>query len=335
MRRREFIVTLGSAALARPLAARAQAAQDQAPQDRAIATVGFLSNRSVSESRDVVAAFRAGLADLGFTEPRNLAIEYRLAEDQLDRLPMLAADLVQREVAVIAATGGIAAAQAARSATARIPIVFTNGTDPIKFDLVADLARPGGNVTGVSLFAAAPGGKRLALLRELVPGGGAFAVLADPTNADAAAKAKDLQAAADAAGQRIETFHVRTAQEFDAAFAGLAQGGAEALLVSNEVLFTSHREQVVALAARYRVPAIYAYQEFAEAGGLMSYGPSRIEGYRQSGRYVARILKGEQPGDLPVVQPTKFDLVINRQAAATLGLPLPAALVERADAVIG
>jgi putative ABC transport system substrate-binding protein len=326
MRRREFIITLGGAALLRPFTAFAQGA---------IPTVGFLSNRAAAESRDVIAAFCGGLAQAGFTDPGTVGIDYRLAEDRLERLPQLAAELVRREVAVIAATGGIAAAQAAKAATARIPIVFTNGSDPIKFGLVTDLVRPGGNVTGVSLFAAAPSAKRLALLRELVPGGGAFAVLADPTNADAAAKAKALQAAADAIGQRIETVHVRAASEFDAAIAGLAARSTAALMVSNEVLFTSHRDEVVALAARYRLPTIYAYQEFAEAGGLMSYGPSRNEGYRQSGVYVGRILKGEKPGDLPVLQPSKFDLVVNRRTAAALELAVPAALIERADMVIG
>jgi putative ABC transport system substrate-binding protein len=296
--------------------------------------VGFLSNRSTAESANVVAAFRQGLDEAGYAEGRNVTVDYRLAEDRLERLPALAADLVRRPVAVIAATGGIAAALAAKAATATIPIVFTNGTDPIKFGLVADLDRPGGNVTGVSLFAAAPGAQRLELLRALVPGNALFAVLADPTNADAAAKARDLQTAADALGQRIEIVDVRSERELDTAFAGLAGRGVRALLVSNEVLFTSRRDQVVALAARHAVPAIYAYQEFAAAGGLMSYGPSRNEGYRQSGVYVARILKGEKPGDMPVLQPTRFELVVNRKTAKMLGLTVPPMLLARADEVI-
>jgi putative tryptophan/tyrosine transport system substrate-binding protein len=325
MRRRD-VITLVGGATAWPLVARAQPA--------GLPVIGFLSNRSAGESASVVAAFRQGLDDAGYAEGRNVMVEYRLAEDQLDRLPALAADLVRRRVAVIAATGGIAAALAAKAATASIPIVFTNGTDPIKFGLVANLDRPGGNVTGVSLFAAAPGAKRLDLLRKLVPGTGPFAVLADPTNANADAKARDLQAAADALGQRIEMVHVRAEREFDAAFAGIAKLGVQALLVSNEVLFTSPRDRVVALAARHAIPAIYAYQEFAAAGGLMSYGPSRNGGYRQCGVYVARILKGEKPADLPVLQPTTFELVINLATAKSLGLTVPPSLRAIADEVI-
>ncbi|HEY4406432.1 MAG TPA: ABC transporter substrate-binding protein [Xanthobacteraceae bacterium] len=325
MKRRAFIAFLGGAT-AWPLAARAQGP--------ALPVVGFLSNRTAAESENVVAAFRQGLGDSGYAEGHNVTIDYRLAEDQLDRLPGLAADLVRRPVSVIAATGGIAAAQAAKAATKTIPIVFANGTDPIKFGLVDNLERPGQNITGVSLFAAAPGSKRLELLRELVPGNAPFAVLADPSNADAATKASDLQAAADALGQPIEIVPVRSVQEFDAAFAGLVRRGVRALLVSNEVLFTSHRDQVTALAAHHAIPAIYAYQELAAAGGLMSYGPSRSDGYRQCGIYVARILKGEKPGDLPVRQPGKFELVINRKAAKAMGIEIPPALLGRADDVI-
>ena len=325
MNRRDFIVFLGGAALTWPMELNAQPATP---------IVGFLSNRSTAESGNVVAAFREGLNEAGFVEGHNITIDYRLAEDQLDRLPALAADLVRRQVAVIAASGGIAAALAAKAATATIPIVFTNGTDPIKFGLVGNLDRPGGNVTGVSLFAAAPGAKRLELLRELVPGPALFAVLADPTNADADAKAKEMQAAASALGQGIEIVHVRSEQEFGSVFAGLAQRGVRALLVSNEVLFTSRRDQVVALAAHHAIPAIYAYQEFAAGGGLMSYGPSRNDGYRQSGVYVARILKGEKPGDMPVSQPTKFELVINLKTAKALGLYIPPTLLAHANEVI-
>jgi putative tryptophan/tyrosine transport system substrate-binding protein len=282
IRRRELIALFGAAALW-PLAARA---------GEPMPVVGFLSNRAAAESEAVVAAFRQGLADAGFIEGRNLAIKYRLAEGHLDRLPSLAADLVGRRVAVIAATGGIAAARAAKAATSTIPIVFTNGTDPIKFGLVADLKRPGGNITGVSLLAAAPAAKRLALMRDLCPGGALFAVLADPTNAGAAAKADDLRTAAAALDQAIVILPATSAAEIEAAFAALAGRGVAGLLVSNEVLFTSRRDQVVALAARHGVPTIYAYEEFVAAGGLMSYGPSRTEGYRQSGGCVARILKG-------------------------------------------
>jgi putative ABC transport system substrate-binding protein len=320
-RRRELIRLLGGAALW-PFAARAS---DPMP------VVGFLSNRAAAESENVVAAFRQGLADAGFIEGRNLTIEYRLAEDHLDRLPSLAADLVRRRVGVIAATGGIAAL-AAKAATATIPIVFTNGTDPIKFGLVANLDRPDGNITGVSLFAAAPAAKRLALMRELVPAG-TLAVLTDPTNADAAAKANDLRSAATALGEAIEIVPVASERETEAAFAVLAGRGVAGLLVSNEVLFTSRRDKVVALAARHAIPTIYAYQEFVAVGGLMSYGPSRSEGYRQSGAYVARILKGEKPGDLPVLQPSKFELAINLKTAHTLGLTIPADLLARADEV--
>jgi putative ABC transport system substrate-binding protein len=324
MRRRGLLKLIGGAALW-PLAARAL---EPAP------VVGFLSNRAAAESENVVAAFRHGLAEAGYVEGRNLAIEYRLAEDRLDRLPSLAADLVSRRVAVIAATGGIAAALAAKAATTTIPIVFTNGTDPIKFGLVANLDRPGGNITGVSLFAAAPAGNRLALLRELVPGGASFAVLADPSNADAAAKAGDLRAAAAALGQAIEIVPVTNEGEIETAFAALAGRGVAGLLISNEVLFTSRRDKVVALAARHGIPTIYAYQEFVAAGGLMSCGPSRSEGYRQSAAYVARILNGEKPGDLPVLQPTRLELVINLRTASALGLAIPASLLARANEVI-
>ena len=322
MKRRDFIAQFGAAAIW-PIPGRAQEP-----------VVGFLSNRSAAESHNVVAAFRQGLNDGGYVVGRNITIEYRLAEDHLDRLPALAADLVRSKVSVISANGGIAAALAAKAATTTIPIVFTNGTDPIKFSLVTDLARPGGNVTGVSLFAAAPAARRLELLRALVPGGGPIGVLADPSNADAATKERDMQAAADAIGQRIEFARVRSEGEFDAAVAGLVQRGVRALIVSNEVLFTSRRDQVVALVARHAIPAIYAYAEFAAAGGLMSYGPSRNDGYRQSGVYVARILKGERPGDMPVSQPSRFELVFNRKTAKVLGLAVPPELLASADEVI-
>jgi putative ABC transport system substrate-binding protein len=325
MRRRECIRLLAGA-IAWPVSARAQ--------QPAMPVVGFLSNRAAAESENVVSAFRLGLKDAGFIEGQNVTIAYRLAEGELDRLPALAADLVRREVAVIAATGGVAAAQAAIAATSRIPIVFTNGSDPIKFGLVHDMSRPGRNVTGVSLFAAAPGAERLALMRELVPGGRLFGVLADPTNADAGTKAGDLRSAADALGQPVEIVPVRSEAEFDGAVAGLVRRGAAALLISSEVLFTSRRDALVALMARYSIPAIYAYAEFAEAGGLMSYGPSRNDGYRQSGIYVSRILNGEKPGDLPVLQPAKFELVINRKTARALGREVPASLLARADEVI-
>lgn len=330
MKRREFITLLGGAAVAETLV-WLRSARAQQP---AVPVIGFLSNRSASESENVVAAFRQGLNDAGYTEGRNVAVEYRLADDHLDRLPALAADLVRRGVAVIAATGGIASALAAKAATATIPIVFTNGTDPIKFGLVGNLDRPGGNVTGVSLFAAAPGVKRLELLRELMPDAAQVAVLADPTNADADTKARDLLVAAGAIGQQVDIVNVRSEREFDGAFATLAQRGVRALLISNEVLFTSRRDQVVALAARHAIPALYAYQEFAAAGGLMSYGPSRNDGYRQSGVYVARILKGEKPADMPVSRPTKFELVINTKTAKVLGLNIPPSLLARADEVI-
>ena len=326
MKRREFITLLGGAALASPTITRAQ--------QPAMPVVGFLSNRTAAESEGVMTAFRQGLKDGGYVEGGNVMIEYRLADDQLDRLPALAADLVRRQVAVISASGGIASARAAKAATTTIPIVFTNGTDPIKFGLVSNIEKPGGNVTGVSMFAAAPGGKRLELLRELVPGAAWIAVLADPTNADADAKAKDLQAAANAIGLKIEINRLTSNREFEPAVASAVERGAGALFISNEVLFTGNREQIVALAARHKMPASYAYQEFAAAGGLMSYGPSRNDGYRESGRYVARILKGERPGDMPVVQPTRFELVINVKTAKSLGLTVPPALVARADEVI-
>jgi len=322
--RRDAFALLGGA-LVCPLAAHAQ---------QEMPVVGLLSNRAAAESTAITAAFKAGLAEAGFVEGKTVAIAYAMAEDHLERLPALAAGLVGRRVAVISASGGIAAAKAAIAATKTIPIVFTNGTDPIKFGLVKNLQHPGGNVTGVSLFAAAPGGKRLGLLHELVPNAASIAVLADPSNADAEAKAKDLAASALALGVKIETAHVRSDAEFEPAIAAAAQRGAGALFISNEVLFTARRDKIVALAARYRLPASYAYAEFAAAGGLMTYGPSRNDGYRQSGLYVGRILKGEKPGDMPVLQPEKFELVINRRTATTLGLDIPPALLTRADKVI-
>jgi putative ABC transport system substrate-binding protein len=325
VQRRDFITLLGSTAAMWPFFARAQ---------QAMPVIGFLSNRSAAESEGVMTAFRQGLKDEGYAEGSNISIEYRLADDQLDRLPALAADLVRRQVAVISATGGIAAARAAKAATTTIPIVFTNGTDPIKFGLVSNIERPGGNVTGVSMFAAAPGGKRLQLLDDLVAGAAWIAVLADPTNADADTKAKDLQASARDIGLKIEIIRLRSEREFEPAIASAVERGAGALFISNEVLFTGRRDLLVELAARHRLPASYAYQEFAAAGGLMSYGPSRNDGYRQSGRYVARILKGERPGDMPVVQPTRFELVINLKTAKTLGLTVPPSLLAAADEVI-
>ena len=325
MKRRDVIALVGAAA-AWPLAAQGQQAL--------VPVVGYLSNRRASESADVDGAFVAGLEQAGYVAGRNVSIEYRMADDRLDRLPELAADLVRRKVDVIAATGGIASARAAKTATTTIPIVFTNGTDPINFGLVGDLKRPGGNITGVSMFVAAPGPQRLALLRELVPNAAWIAVLADPTNLDAETNARELRAAAASTGLKIEIIELRSEPEFEPAIASAVKRGAGALFVSNEVLFTSRRERVVSLAARHGLPASYAYAEFAASGGLMSYGPSRKAGYRLSGTYAARILKGEKPGDLPVQQPSRFELVLNLKTAKALGLAVPPALLKRADEVI-
>jgi putative ABC transport system substrate-binding protein len=324
VQRRAFITLLGGAAAAWPLAGRAQ--QPTMPM------VAFLRSGTLTQVPHRVAAFREGLNEAGLVEGRNVVIEYRSVEDQTERLPLLMADLVRRQVALI--VGDTPSALAAKAATTTVPIVFTTGGDPVRNGLVANLNRPGGNITGVSFISVELGAKQLGLLRELRPGAARIAVLVDSKWLLTEPFVSEVRAAASAMGQQIEFFYVSSDREIETAFTTLAQRGAGALHVGVGGFLSSHREQIVALAAQHRIPAIYVLREYVAAGGLISYGASITDAYRQAGIYAGRILKGEKPGDLPVMLPTKFELVINVKTAKALGLEIPDKLLALADEVI-
>jgi putative tryptophan/tyrosine transport system substrate-binding protein len=326
MRRREFISLLGSAAAAWPIAAQAQ--------QPAMPVIGLLSGRSLDDSKSMMLAFRRGLMEEGFVERQNVAIEYRWAEGHYDRLPALAADLVGGQVAVILAVGSVPSPLAAKAATSTIPIVFVVGGDPVKFGLVSSLHRPGGNLTGVSVLSGALTAKRLELLRELVPHAGIVACLVNPKNPEAENQLIDIRTAARTVRQEILVLNASIDHELDTAITTLVRERASGLLVGNDAFFVLRREQLIALTARHRIPTIYFLREFAEAGGLMSYGDSLNDAYRQVGVYIGRILKGMKPADLPVVQSTKVELTINFKTAKALGLEVPPTLLARADEVI-
>jgi putative ABC transport system substrate-binding protein len=326
MRRREFLTLVGGVTAAWPLGARAQPA--------AMPVIGYLHSGSPKAFERGVAAFRKGLNDTGYVDGQNVTIEYRWAEGHFDRLPALAADLVHREVAVLVAQGGATTAIVAKAATTTIPIVFSSGGDPVALGVVSSLSRPGGNATGVSVLTAALGSKRLEILHQVAPTAGVIAAIVNPNNTTIEGQLKDLQDGASALGVQLKIFNAGYAAEIDAAFAEIAQAGIGALVVGADPIYLDRLEQLVALTARHKIPAIYEWRDYVEAGGLMSYGTSQADAYRQVGSYTGRILKGEKPSDLPVIQSTKVELVINLKTAKALGLVFPLGLLGRADEVI-
>ena len=326
MRRREFIGLLGGAAVTWPRALRGQ--------QLAMPVVGFLSSGASGKNAHMVNAFKQGLNETGYVDGQNVSIEYRWAEGHYDQLPAMASELAARRVAAIVAVGGTVVALAAKAATSTIPVVFLIGDDPAKAGLVASFNHPAGNITGLSQLAAALGAKRVELLHELKPEAATLGVLINPSNPNAESDTKEAQAAAHVVGKKIVVVHAASEHEFESVFAQLVRSGVGALMVSNDAFFTNQREQLVALAARNVMPAIYAFREYTVAGGLISYGPSFLDMYRQVGIYAGRVLKGEQPRDLPVMQPTRFELVINLKTARALGLDAPAKVLALADEVI-
>lgn len=325
MKRRTFMALIGGAA-ASPIVARAQ--QGSMP------VVGFLSSRSPKDSANVLAAFREGLGEAGFVDGKNVAIEFRWADGRYDQLSIMADDLVKLRVAAIFAAGGPPAAVAAKAATSSIPIVFSAAAEPVQLGLVASLNRPGGNVTGMSNFANELWAKNAQLLKELVPAAAMIGYLVNPASPNAESYLKGAAAGSSMIGIDVRVLKASTEAELDEAFASLVKLGAGGLVVPNEPFFDSRRDKIVALSARYSVPTIYTIREYAFAGGLMSYGPSLADAYRKAAVYLGRILKGEKPSDLPVQQPTKFEMVINLKTAKALGLSVPATLLLQADEVI-
>ena len=326
MRRREFMITLLGGAAARPCVARAQQA--------ALPVIGWISSRSPGESDYLVAAFRQGLKETGYTESQNVSLEFRWAEGHYDRLSAYAVEFARRPVTIIVTTGGDPAAQAAKAATSTIPIVFVSGSDPVKVGLVSSLNRPGSNVTGIHLLLLGLGAKRLGLLHELMPMANPIGVLVNPNFADAQTQLSDVEHAAQSLGLILVMKNARTELEIDTAFAAFAQQKTGALLVVSDPFYASRRGQLAALALRHAMPAMFELREYAAAGGLMSYGPSLADGYRLGGVYAGEILQGAKPANLPVMQPSKFDLVINLTTAKALGLTIPDKLLALADEVI-
>jgi putative ABC transport system substrate-binding protein len=326
MKRREFLIFLGGAVTAGPVAAYAQ--------QPALPLIGFLGSRSAETDAHLMTWFRRGLAESGYVEGKNLAIQYRWANEQFDRLPALAADLVRQPVAVLVTGGGARPALAAKAATTSIPIVFTTGTDPVQLGLVSSFSRPGGNATGVYFVVTALGSKRLELLRELTPKAENIAFLGNPDNPDAKNQSQDIQKAADAFGLQVIVLNASSDADIGAAFGSAIQRRAGALVVGADAFFNSRRDLLIGLTARHSIPAIYAQREFADNGGLMSYGTNNAETFFQSGIYTGQILKGAKPADLPVAQSTRFEFVINLRTAKALGLEVPARLLALAEEVI-
>ncbi len=326
MRRREFIGLLGSAAALWPLTATTQEAK--------IPVIGFLSSRSPADTTHLVAAFRSGLAESGYVEGQTIEIEYRFAGGKYGELPKLAKDLVAKSIKVLVATGGDPSALAAKAATAVIPIVFTIGTDPVKLGLVASYSRPGGNIPGLNILASTLETKRLGLLHRLVPYASTIAVLTDPKFPPAQVEARNVEQAARAIGLQMRVLHASSDDEIDAAFETIAKEHVSALLLIGEPFYDTRRSKLITLAARHKVPTMYYFREFTEAGGLASYGVDVRRGYRQAGEYVARILNGAKAAELPVIEPTKFEFVINLKTAKAMGLEVPPSVSAEADEVI-